>query len=99
MGVRKRIMIDIMWYILGFLLIGGIYLVVNLSKKYRLGLLHCTGFIMGLLLILFSIAWSVSSTLEGEPRAANMGIVFFGLPGIALLTVTARFVSGKSQKQ
>jgi len=88
MGVRKRIMINLMWYILGFLLIGSIYLVVNLSKKYR-----------GLLLILFSIAWSVSSTLEGEPRAANMGIVFFGLPGIALLTVTARFVSGKSQKQ
>ena len=92
-------MIDLMWYFLGFLLTGSIYLVVNLSKKYRLGLIHYAGLILGILLILFSIAWSVSSTLEGEPRAANMGIVFFGLPGIALLTVTARFVSGKSQKQ
>lgn len=92
-------MINLMWYFLGFLLIGGIYLVVNLSKKYRFGFIPYTGLIMGILLILFSIAWSVSSTLEGEPRAANMGIVFFGLPGIALLTVTARFVSGKSKKQ
>ena len=78
---------------------GSIYLVVNLSKKYRLGLIPCTGLIMGILLILFSIAWAVSSTLEGEPRAASMGIVFFGFPGIVFLTVTARFVSGKNQKQ
>ena len=92
-------MLGITWFCLGVLTFASVIVLVKLSKRFHLNWIAWGGLSIGISLILFCIAWAVSSTLEGEPRAANMGIVFFGLPGIALLTVTARFVSGKSQKQ
>ena len=92
-------MLGLTWFCLGVLTFVSIIILIKLSKRFHLNWIAWSGLSIGIFLILFCIAWSVSSTLEGEPRAANMGIVFFGLPGIALLTVTARFVSGKSQEQ
>ncbi|RZT96700.1 hypothetical protein EV201_1343 [Ancylomarina subtilis] len=40
---------------------------------------------LGIFLLIFCIAWSCSSVLEGEPRAASMGLVVFGIPGLILL--------------
>ncbi len=46
----------------------------------------------GAFLMLFCIAWSVSSVLEGEPRAASMGMVVFGLPALILFGLVRRML-------
>jgi len=35
---------------------------------------------LGIALILFTVGWFASSILEGEPQAAVMGLLCFGLP-------------------
>ena len=54
-------------------------LLVALSKRYRLNWIAWGGMGLGMALILFCIAWSAGSVLEGVPRAAAMGVVFFPL--------------------
>jgi hypothetical protein len=53
---------------------------------------------MGIVLILFSIAWSVGAVLEGVPRAGSMGLLLFGLSGIVILTFSLRYVFAKREK-
>jgi len=57
--------------------------------------LSWSGLVLGIVMILFSIAWAVGSVLEGVPRAASMGLLLFGLSGIVILTVTARYMATK----
>ncbi len=83
-------MMELMWYVVGVLAGFSGYLVYTLSQKYDLGFIGLGSLITGLFLILFTVAWSVGSVLEGVPRAASMGIVFFAMPGIILLTFTAK---------
>ena len=92
-------MMELMCYGVGLLAGFAGYLVYSLSGKYNLGLVGLGGLIAGLFLILLTIAWSVGSVLEGVPRAASMGIVFFAMPGIVLLTITAkRFFTSRYRK-
>lgn len=49
--------------------------------------------LLGAFLMVFSIAWSVSSVLEGEPRAASMGLVVFGIPGLILVALGRNIVA------
>jgi hypothetical protein len=92
-------MMELMWYVVGVLAGVSGYLVYMLSKKYNLGFIGLGTLITGLFLILFTVAWSVGSVLEGVPRAASMGIVFFAMPGIILLTVTTkRFLTSRYRK-
>jgi hypothetical protein len=92
-------MMELMWYVVGFLAGVSGYLVYMLSRKYNLGAIGLGSLIIGLFLILFTVAWSVGSVLEGVPRAASMGIVFFAMPGIVLLTFTAkRFLTPRYRK-
>ena len=92
-------MMELMWYIVGVLAGVSGYLVYMLSRKYHLGVIGLGSLITGLFLILFTVAWAVGSVLEGVPRAASMGIVFFAMPGIVLLTFTAkRFLTSRYRK-
>lgn len=50
----------------------------------------------GLFLLTFTIAWSCSSVLEGEPRAASMGLIVFGIPSIILLVLGRKFALKKA---
>ena len=50
-------------------------------------------------LTIFTIAWSVSSVLEGETQAANMGLVTFGLPALILFGVTRKVLHAKSNNK
>ena len=47
---------------------------------------------LGACLILFCIAWSVSSVLEGEPQAANMGLLVFGSPVLVIIGILNRMM-------
>ena len=92
-------MMDLTWFLLGLVSAGIVYFLYGFSKKQRLDWISWAGLIMGIFSILFSIAWAVGSVLEGEPRAASMGLLMFGLSGIIILTITARFIRSGSKKR
>ncbi len=91
-------MMNLIWLGLGILTIVSIALLVKLSNYYRLNWVAWGGLGLGVGLVLFCIAWSVASVLEGVPRAASMGVVFFAFPGIVLLTVTMKYIDAKLGK-
>jgi hypothetical protein len=91
-------MMGLTWYILGILTVGSGYFLYTYSKQNQLHWLHLTGLSVGIISILFSIAWAVGSVLEGVPRAASMGLLLFGLGGIVIFTVTARIITGQDKK-
>ncbi len=86
------------WYFLGLVTTGAAIFLWHFSKRYRLNWLTWSGLILGIFLILFSIAWAVGSVLEGVPRAASMGLLLFGLSGIVILTFTLRYTFAKREK-
>jgi hypothetical protein len=90
-------MMDFTWYILGVLTGAIAYSLYLISKKITLNWLSWSGLVSGSALILFSIAWAVGSVLEGVPRAASMGILFFGLSGVIILTLTARRIASPKE--
>jgi hypothetical protein len=79
------------WYFLGLLTTGSVIFLWHFSKRYQLNWIAWSGLILGIVLILFSIAWAVGSVLEGVPRAASMGLLLFGLSGIVILTLGFRY--------
>lgn len=46
----------------------------------------------GAFLLLFCIAWSVSSVLEGEAQAANLGLLVFGSPVLVIFGILNRMI-------
>jgi len=90
-------MMGLTWFILGVLTVASGYFLYKYSKAQRFHWLIRAGLVLGLISILFSIAWAVGSILEGVPRAASMGLLMFGFGGIAILTVTIRFITGQKQ--
>jgi hypothetical protein len=86
------------WYFLGLLTTGSTIFLWHISKRYQLNWLAWSGLSMGIVLILFSIAWAVGSVLEGVPRAASMGLLLFGFSGIVILTLAFRYTLTKRPK-
>ena len=86
-------MMALTWYMLGILSVGCGYFLYEYAKKKRLHWFAQTGLVLGIFLILFSIAWAAGAILEGVPRAASMGLLMFGLGGIVLLTMTIRVIT------
>jgi len=86
------------WYFLGLLTTGSTIFLWHFSKRYQLNWLAWSGLILGVVLILFSIAWAVGSVLEGVPRAASMGLLLFGFSGMVILTLAFRYTLTKRPK-
>ncbi len=89
--------IEVLFFFLGAMstLLGlGLY---KLNQKYTFvwytWVLACTG----AFLAVFTVAWSVSSFLEGEVQAGNMGILFFGAPVLVIFGVTQRILRKSAQ--
>ena len=55
------------WYLLGLLTTGSTIFLWHFSKRYQFNWLSWAGLSLGIVLTLFSIAWSVGSVLEGVP--------------------------------
>ena len=68
----------------------GIYL---MHRSKQPGWMKISSMGIGVVLVLFSIAWGVGSILEGVPRAASMGMLMFGLPGLVVITIAARNIN------
>jgi Na+-translocating ferredoxin:NAD+ oxidoreductase RnfG subunit len=88
-------MMELMWFCVGVLTSLAAILILRLSKQYRFNWIAWAGLGTGAFLVLFTIAWSVGSVLEGVPRAASMGIIFFAMPGIILLTAVWKYIEAK----
>ncbi len=86
------------WYFLGLLTTGSTIFLWHFSKRFQLNWLAWSGLTLGIVLILFSIAWAVGSVLEGVPRAASMGLLLFGFSGIVILTLAFRYTLTKRPK-
>ena len=92
-------MMGFTWYCLGLLTTGSGIFMWHFSRRYRLNWLAWSGLVVGIVNILFSIAWAVGSVLEGVPRAASMGLLLFGLSGIVILTVAFRYTVSRRPLQ
>lgn len=78
---------DLTWYLLGGIsALLGVW-VYKLVKSNQGGWKVLLPVITGGLLLLFSIAWSVSSVFEGEQKSASMGILIFGVPALLLIVL------------
>jgi hypothetical protein len=81
---------SLQWFCLGVLsmlaAMGMVYvhMVINL-RWYTIPLL-----ILGVVLVLFGIAWAGSSLNEGYPSSSALGLTFFGGPGVIILLLTWR---------
>ena len=66
--------------------------VINWIKKNKMKPVWYAwlGLIFSGLLLLFTLAWVVSSFYEGEAQAARVGAILFGGPAIVLLGITRR---------
>ncbi|MGL1862664.1 MAG: hypothetical protein OCC46_09095 [Pseudodesulfovibrio sp.] len=86
-------MMGMTWYFIGLVLGLSLYVLFKLRIRYGLEWLPLTLCGSGIGLILFAAAWGVAAMLEGVPRAASMGLLLFGLPGIVLTTYGARLIA------
>ena len=85
--------VEILFFILGamtVLLINGI---IFLRKRYPLRLSAVLLAGLGSLLLIFTVAWSVSSIIEGETRSAGMGILVFGVQALICFALTRQLVA------
>ena len=85
-----------LFFILGILATLFVVGIIKLNKTNTITWSAWVIGILGISLLLFAIAWTVSSALEGEPRAASMGMVFFGIPSVILIALALR-LSKKSK--
>jgi Na+-translocating ferredoxin:NAD+ oxidoreductase RnfG subunit len=92
------VMMELMWFCVGVLTSLAAISIMILSKQYRFNWIAWGGLGTGAFLMLFTIAWSVGSVLEGVPRAASMGIIFFAMPGIVLVTAIWKYIEAKLPK-
>ena len=83
---------NLMWFCIGVILIVGFWALRswNSKRSTKLTLLGWGSSSITLLSFLFTIAWSVSSTMEGETQSAGMGLVFFGGATLLFFAVTLR---------
>ncbi len=63
---------------------------VLIARKFALNWQAWTLGVLGTLLALFTVGWSVSSFLEGEPTAGVVGMLLFGFPALVLLILAYR---------
>ncbi len=79
-----------LFFFLGMLTTVGMGGMVHIKLKYA-----ATGRSLALagtalFLLIFTLAWFGSSIIENEHQAANMGLLFFGLPGILCLALALK---------
>jgi len=96
MGIFEGI--EVLFFSLGVITTLAIVGMIYLSKNYHLNWKMYTVSVIGIFLGIFAIAWSVSSVLEGEPRAASMGMVVFGIPSLACLGLFRRLLLAENKK-
>ncbi len=89
--------IEILFFSLGVITTLLVYGLIRLNRSHNFQWYTWILAVTTIFLIVFTIAWSVSSVLEGEPQAANMGLLVFGVPSLVLFGITKRILWKKVQ--
>lgn len=84
-----------LFFILGVIATLFVVAIMKLNSKYKIAWSAWMLGSLGIFLLLFAIAWTISSVIEAEPRAASMGMVFFCVPAVILLAVGLRIAKRK----
>lgn len=84
--------IELLFFLCGVLSTLFITFLIKYSKEYKFNIWSWLVLGFGAFLFIFCLGWSVSSVLEGVPRAASMGLVVFGIPSVILLLLGRRMV-------
>jgi hypothetical protein len=92
-------MMALMWLCLGFIVGISVFVAWWLHGRFALDWRAWAGLALGEAMVLFCIAWSVAATFEGEPRAASMGLMLFGAPGVAVLALTFRLLVASAPRR
>lgn len=90
--------IEILFFVLGVVTTIGVFTIIHYHRKINFNAAAWVTICLGLFLLIFTTAWSFSSVLEGEPRAASMGLIVFGIPSISLLILGRRLALKKAVK-
>lgn len=88
--------IEMLFFMLGVLTTLGVMLLIYYNRKLKFNVSTWVTMGLGLFLLIFCIAWTFSSILEGEPRAASMGMIVFGLPSLILLVLGRKLALKKA---
>ena len=88
----------LMWFVLGLIVGLSVLAGLELHKRFDLDWRAWSGLFLGEALLLFCIAWSTASMAEGVPRAASMGLLLFGGPGLVTLVLTWRLLVQKAPR-
>lgn len=84
--------IELLFCFLGFISAVLVFVLFKLSTRYQFN--WYTWMLLGtaMVLFIFTLAWSISSFLEGEVQAGNMGLLVFGVPTLILFSITKRLL-------
>lgn len=87
-----------LWMVIGLIAGLGITLLMQFLNKHGIKLRWYEWVLVaaGVLLILFNVDTYIYSMAELEPKAANLSLLFVGLPGLVLLVLGVRL--GYSRK-
>jgi ABC-type transport system involved in multi-copper enzyme maturation permease subunit len=86
----------LLFFLLGMLTAGGIVLLIKLKNKYAFTVLGWIFTISGLLSLVFSIAWAISSVIEYENQAAGLGLLIFGGLSLVFFSIATKLVKKKA---
>lgn len=84
--------IELLFFFLGVLVTVAVYTLLKFNRQYKFTVLTWLILCTGISLLIFGIAWTVSSFLEGVPRAASMALVIFCIPALIILFFGRRLV-------
>ena len=87
--------IEILFFSLGVITTLAIGLIYYYNQKLKFSFSTWLSSCTGIFLFIFGIAWAVSSVLEGEPRAASMGLIVFVIPSLILLLFSRKLALKK----
>jgi len=88
--------IEILFFSLGVITTLAIGLIYYYNQKLKFNISTWISCCIGIFLFIFGIAWSFSSILEGEPRAASMGLIVFVIPSLILLVFSRKLALKKA---
>jgi len=90
--------VSLVWLVIGLVVGLNLLAYSELSRRLEMDWKSWCGLLTGEALVLFCIAWSAASLAEGEPRAASMGLIFFGGAGVLVLVLTWQFFVSRAAK-
>ncbi|QZE15791.1 hypothetical protein K4L44_08155 [Halosquirtibacter laminarini] len=82
----------LMFFILGIITCGAFFMLSKAKRRYDFKVPALILITIGLILLLFAIAWSISSLIEYENQAAGVGMLIFGGSGLVCCSLAAKFI-------